>query len=333
MSRGPCLARRARGRRAFTLIELLVVIAIIAVLIGLLLPAVQKVREAASRASCGNNLHQIALACENYHDQNGVYPAGQYGDYNQPNAFGGPFENSMAWSWLAFTLPYIEQGNVFTSGNIPNTRLNQSTAVSAVIKTFLCPSDTLYGRGPQQEISHYLRSPGLLVGMTNYKGVQGANFCFSPFANNGVGGPGIGGQASNYCENWYNGDGLIFPMVWEKPIRVTDITDGTSNTFIVGEDVFLPTSYGNTRFGRGYAWAHSVETSMTCAIPPNNVSPGSAPALLTDFRQTNGFKSQHTGGVQFATADGSVHFVSDKIPLGLYRALATKGGGETVQLP
>ncbi len=129
------------------------------------------------------------------------------------------------------------------------------------------------------------------------------------------------------------GDGLIFPMVWEKPIRITDITDGTSNTFIIGEDVYLPTSVGPGLFGRGYSWAHSVETSMTCAIPPNNVTVGSPPNVLTDFRQTNGFKSQHTGGVQFATADGSVHFVSNSIPLGIYRALATKSGTEVVQVP
>jgi prepilin-type N-terminal cleavage/methylation domain-containing protein/prepilin-type processing-associated H-X9-DG protein len=328
-----CVRDRIGPRRGFTLIELLVVIAIIAVLIGLLLPAVQKVREAAARGQCQNNLKQLALACQSYHEAMGYLPTGRYGDYNQSSAWGGPFENSMSWSWLADILPYIEQANVYTSGNIPGAALNQSSATRVSIKTFLCPSDQLIGLSPMQEVSHYLRSPGVLVGLTNYKGVQGANYCFGPYTNSGTNGPGIGGQPPTYCECWEDGDGLIFPMVWEKPNRITDIKDGTSNTFMIGEDIYLPGSYGKGLFGRGYAWAHSVETSMTCALPPNNVSPASPPATLGNYALTNGFKSQHRGGLQFAYADGSVHFISDSIPLGTYRAMATMRGGEVVQAP
>src|SRR5262245_62525090 len=105
--------RPKASRRGFTLIELLVVIAIIAILIGLLLPAVQKVREAAARMSCQNNLKQIALAV---HNRSGTYdslPKNQYGDYSAPLAFGGSYENSSSWSWLALLLPYIEQDNLF----------------------------------------------------------------------------------------------------------------------------------------------------------------------------------------------------------------------------
>src|SRR5271166_4244151 len=184
-------------RPAFTLIELLVVIAIIAVLIGLLVPAVQQVRESADRASCASNLKELALACHNYHDARKFFPTGQYGDYNQPAAFGGPFENSMSWSWMAFILPYLDQATVYRSGNIPNAAINQSSATSAVIPTFLCPSDANIWVGPVVEISHYLRAPGVLVGLTSYKGVEGANFCFGTYTNNGTNGPGIGGEPAN----------------------------------------------------------------------------------------------------------------------------------------
>jgi prepilin-type N-terminal cleavage/methylation domain-containing protein len=278
------------SRRGFTLIELLVVIAIIAILIALLLPAVQKVREASMRVMCQNNLKQLALACHAYHDATGFFPSGQYGDYNMPSAYGGPWETSMSWSWLAYILPYIEQQNVATLGNIPGAALNKSSGVGVSVMTFLCPSDRLYGSGPQLEVSHYLRSPGLVVGMTNYKGVQGANWCWGAYANNGTNGPGIGGQSPTYCEPWEDGDGLLFPMVWERPYRLTDVTDGTSKTLMIGEDVFLPGSMGNGLYGQGYAWAHSVETTLTCAIPPNNVSAQSPPSVIANWQVAHGFK-------------------------------------------
>ena len=137
----PCGSKRA----AYTLIELLVVIGIVAILIGLLLPAVQKVREAAARTSCQNNLKQIGLAVHGYHDANGVLPVnylpGSTGPY-------GPAYPS--WSWLARILPYTEQGNLYRQANIPNATLNQSSpAVAMQVKLFLCPSDPSSASGPR----------------------------------------------------------------------------------------------------------------------------------------------------------------------------------------
>jgi prepilin-type N-terminal cleavage/methylation domain-containing protein/prepilin-type processing-associated H-X9-DG protein len=312
---------RSRSRGAFTLIELLVVIAIIAVLIGLLVPAVQKVREAAARLSCSNNLKQLALACHNYHDSNGKLPPGQYGDYDQPSAFGGPFENSMAWSWIAFALPYIEQDNAYRQGGVPTTRLNQSSATAVTIKTLFCPSDSLSNISPLVEKTHYMRTAPL-AGLTNYKGVQGSNFCFGPWANNGT--------AGSDCECWFHGDGLFYPMVWEHPKRLTDILDGTSNTFMIGEDRYIAGVSGPGLYGQGYGWAHSVHASLTCAIPPNVRQPNGQDYPANRWDVLHGFKSRHPGGVQFAYADASVHFVPDSIPLGLYRALGTISGGEVV---
>jgi prepilin-type N-terminal cleavage/methylation domain-containing protein/prepilin-type processing-associated H-X9-DG protein len=311
-------------RRAFTLIELLVVIAILAILIGLLLPAVQKVREAAARAQCQNNLKQLALACHNYHDANGKLPTGRYGDYDNPGAFGGPYEDSTSWSWLAELLPYLEQDNVYRAGGLPTARLDRSSATAVTVKAFLCPSDQAAARSPLAERTHYMRTAPL-AGLTNYKGVQGANFCWGLWTNPGTNG--------NDCEPWFHGDGLLYPMVWEHPKRLTSVADGTSNTFMIGEDVWNPDSPGPGRYGKGFGWAHSVHTALTCAIPPNARRPDGSDIPADAWDLLHGFKSRHPGGVQFAHADGSARFVSDTIPLGVYRALATIAGGEAVTPP
>src|SRR5262245_52285612 len=144
-------------RRGFTLIELLVVIAIIAILIALLVPAVQKVREAAARAQCQNNLKQIGVAIHNYHDAFRLLPVNRYGDYSSATAFGGPFFNSSSWSFLAVILPYVEQQNLYLAGQIDNSitsakgihpggaagtpTMQNSSAISGIVPTYLCPAD------------------------------------------------------------------------------------------------------------------------------------------------------------------------------------------------
>jgi prepilin-type N-terminal cleavage/methylation domain-containing protein/prepilin-type processing-associated H-X9-DG protein len=318
-------------RSAFTLIELLVVIAIIAILIGLLLPAVQKVREAAARMQCANNLKQLALAVQNYHATEGRLPINRYGDYDNTSAFGGPYESSASWSWLACLLPYLEQDNLYRQGNIPNSPLNVSSATGQTIKLLFCPSDQMISVGTAMETTHYMGHAGspILVGLTNYKGVQGDNWCWGDWAN-----PGVNGTS---CEGFWKGDGALYPMDWERPKSLLAITDGTSNTFLVGEDVWnadiATQGYFYPLYGGGFAWAHPVEATLTCALPPNARKPDGTPYTSTDWPNLHGFKSRHTGGVQFAYADGSVHFISNSIALGTYRALATIAGEEPVSAP
>src|SRR5262249_46371735 len=152
--------------------------------------------------------------------------------------------------------------------------------------------------------------------LSNYKGVTGSNFCWGPWANPGTNG--------NDCEPWWHGDGIIFPMVWQRPKRLTDVVDGTSSTFMIGEDIWQPENPGPNKYGLGCGWAHAVHVARPCAIPPNPTLPGGGDVPPTaNYDMLMGFRSRHTNGVQFACVDGSVHFVSDTIPLGLYRALGT----------
>jgi prepilin-type N-terminal cleavage/methylation domain-containing protein len=322
------MARPSRSRGAFTLIELLVVIAIIAILIGLLLPAVQKVREAAARAKCQNNLKQIGIAAHAYHDTFGKLPASQYGDYSDPTAFGGPYYTSRSWSFLALILPYLEQQNLYQTGNIPNATLATSSAREQPVPILLCPSDQMSALRVYLERSRYSQTP-YLVGLTSYKGVLGSNFNYGDYANANP--PFVNGG-----DGFWGANGLFSLDVWKAPIPLVAVADGTSNTLMVGEDIFTPDYANGTQPGNGFAWAHSVEATLTCAMPPNNLKhPNGTPINTTsnassEWGSYHGFKSRHPTGVQFVFADGSGRFVQNSIPLGTYRALASYKGGEAV---
>ena len=317
----------SRRAGAFTLIELLVVIAIVAVLSGLLLPAVQKVREAANRARCANNLKQLSLAVHNYHDSYGRLPINRYGAYFPPN-FHGSDQNSYSWSWLAVLLPFLEEDNLYRQGNIPQTTLSGSGVMAEPIKLFFCPSDQAINIQVWID-DQYM--PGAEAAVTNYKGVMGSNWAWGDYQNSGT----INQNNGHLLRDpFWNGDGIFWLNSWTFPLRLTDIADGTSTTLMIGEDIYIadtPVGTGGTGYAPGASWVESAETILTCAIPPNVRRPnGQAYDFSFDHNDAWGFKSRHPGGVQFAFADGSVHFVSDKIALGTYRAMGTIRGNEPV---
>jgi prepilin-type N-terminal cleavage/methylation domain-containing protein len=208
--------RHSRRRTGFTLIELLVVIAIIGILIGLLLPAVQKVRESASRMQCQNNLKQIGLAVHNYNDANGVFPPSWLHTYNADGA---------NWSWMAMILPYIEQNNLYVEGNIPYSTFNQvPNAIATPIKIYVCPSDpkgtngTDYFDWAPYASSHaptmydFTTGTSLVHGVSSYKGCWGQNW----FPGSKWAVPGVGGWYPGAYDGCNLGDGLHYAINYAK---------------------------------------------------------------------------------------------------------------------
>ncbi len=311
---------RKGSRLGFTLLELLVVLAIIGVLVGLLLPAVMRVREAANRASCGNNLKQLALAAQLYNDDFQRLPPGEIGPYQQPVA-GLPYfgwgSDSYAWSWFARLLPYVEQNNLFQRGGVPAKTLAQSDIAASRLVVFLCPSDTAYNAPPRTNTGNL---EGFAVGNTNYKGVSGSNWGYDSSQNRWF--PtlwkhrGVNGSFDGLSQ----GDGAMFRTDILAPQRLLAISDGLSNTFLIGEDI--------PALNNWCSWPYATHAYGTCAIPPNAKRADGKPFDANDWYNNHSFRSRHPGGLQFAFADGSVHFVANAIDLNVYRALATIQGGE-----
>jgi prepilin-type N-terminal cleavage/methylation domain-containing protein/prepilin-type processing-associated H-X9-DG protein len=346
--RRPCRGRRAVG---FTLIELLVVIAIIAVLIGLLLPAVQKVREAANRMACTNKLKQIALAMHNYESTHGLLPYATKADVLD------------AYHWLHLSLPFLEQQTVYAlytnlsgpvtqTGDWPgahafSTAANYRRARTTVLSVYQCPSD----------IPHAMNEPGLEYYERfrgNYRGCVGSG---DLYGNAPVGAP--AGYAA--------GRGVFSVTIAQifgtanrpRQIKLTDISDGTSNTLMFSEglkaslearslwagtmgDITLGNMGGG--FFASFDTPNSSNADRIWGPCPQQQGDGQyrAPCvwlggpLRPPGNHANNqrtaraaARSKHPGGVNAALADGSVRFVSDAMSAAAWRALGTIGQGET----
>ncbi len=287
--------RREFGR-GFTLVELLVVIAIIGVLVGLLLPAVQAAREAARRMSCSNNLKQIALSLHNYNDTYRKFPSGQYFcKTDRPCTSGDRTTWLQGWSWTASILPFIEQGNV---ANQLNYGLDMYHPVNLPtirnpIAIFQCPSDAT--RRPEVPPSG-VTSDTRRIATSNYCG-NGGSFSES-FQSNMISG------AND--QNWTNG-----VLRRDSKHTFTDITDGTSNTILVGEVTHYNFTWDPTMYGM---WDPPSGTACcTLSMVRHGNQRLNPPPTATQIVKREGFHSLHTGGAQFAFCDGSVRFVSQNI--------------------
>jgi len=302
-------------RPGFTLIELLVVIAIIGVLIALLLPAVQKVREAANRATCANNLKQLALACHAFEQSYGTLPRGgtepglPLPAARNDESCCGP-EGSY-WTWIARLLPFIEQDNLYRKANIPTNTIGQSQAeIATPIQLLYCPSDNAIQKKVAPNTADLPST--MVVGLTNYKGNQGSNWDVGQWINVRYG---------TEREGMRNGDGVLFRNdARALKLPLINITDGTSNTFMIGEAI--------PEFEQRNAWAYTNGAYATCAIPLNAKNAQGQFFPPGQWQNNYSFRSRHIGGGQFAFCDGSVRFVTDSIPLLTYRALATRAVGE-----
>jgi prepilin-type N-terminal cleavage/methylation domain-containing protein/prepilin-type processing-associated H-X9-DG protein len=319
----------AAPRRAFSLIEMLVVIAIIAVLVSLLVPAVQRIRETASRLKCSHNLRQYGLACYQYHDVNQLFPPGGMVIPNET-------WNNVDWSahkgtWLIYVLPYMEHSGLFDK--IPNMTVPHFDSITAAEQAGLlpinlpmlrCPSDSFQMSSP---FSNYVGSLGPQClddkcGFTPF-----ATYCNQPTWGYTTSADDADLSDAGQCRGMFGRSGA--------PIGLIDVTDGTSNTFFIGEalpsqnahmlettwysmygcqvaSTIIPLNYPISE--EDYSWCGQASAGPGHSIYNNNVSWG--------------FRSRHQGGCNFLLVDGSVHFVREDIDMKTYQLLGCRNDGQ-----
>jgi len=350
--------RTPRSTGGFTLVELLVVIAIIGILIALLLPAVQAAREAARRSQCSNNLRQLGIACHNYHDTYGTLPWNYDPsvDTNISRTGRGGF------SWIVAALPFMEQQPLFDKinfidngtgeapgGNTSTTPLagetiNNQNIRETVLKTLLCPSST---------------NPGLREGQNagNQTGLDGAPNAPRGAATDYVGSMGMVNAGWKDCEKcppppgmskgdnnipwvglddtWCNSrylQGFNGCFAFRGSARLADITDGTSNTIMVFEDMHWTRGKINRAYCTDGAWM-SAHGAVGNLYTPMNIK---NPAWLQDWDgdvRSTGWSSNHPGGAQATLADASTRFFSETIDPIVRHHLGTRGQGDVFAMP
>lgn len=321
------MAVRAPVRRlsGFTLIELLVVIAIIAILIALLLPAVQQAREAARRTQCRNNLKQMGLACHNYESTFNGFPPGGIVSY-APTAvvtatnFCTVGQDRTQAPWTVMILPYIDEANLYAQFNF-SKRFTGSSNIPGD-----APNDVLFRRQmPKYQCPSDLEISGLNNG--NYLGVQGGG---PPVST-----PVVAGSAPCSTQagtRVFFQSGCIF---MNSQVRHRDITDGTTNTFLIGESRYMPTPAMRTD-GFHSGWSSGLKADSAFAVPLTftgavlgiNAQKECRPGVADCFNFVSRlFGSRHVGGCHFGMADGSVQFVSENVDINLYRQSANCSDG------